>query len=703
MRKLILLFPFLALAYSSPARASGDVGCTPDLRAFHTDFSGCENMALIAPSNDTRANLAMLLLDLHNRVGAPLSEAPGNEYYNWPKNDWAWPADWQSFSVLLSPTPPPSDDDSQSIAGYDTEGEGTICISDQAGADGFVKAVSADTSIDQSEKDALIDARKNVHCKNDTKQGGDVPALPVLTLHSPAATEFSAYLAAVNKFYGVDRLDPAGFAPLKTASQPWVKEAAIYMEGRVLLLKALQSGLSDYGDVDITKADKTAATAAGDALKAYIDAYPGGAYMNSARGLLRRAYWLSGDPNKQLAAYSDQINETSQAVKGLDTANLVEEIDAKLPADAYKDPKADPLLIAIDLLRDMRPGAADDADDKHLSPADLEKVKDSFKDKPELYLYLQAALAHFVQHDDKAVLALLPDTKPTGNLNYLQFSTAMLRAKASGDPKAYVEIIAAAGSPLQRGNAELAWAMAQERADKLDAVFDADSPVTSPLIRVRLLEFAAGPGLLRKESLNAKRAQPERSLALYTLLYRDLTQGDYKAFADDVKQIPPSAATQKTDDYGKLGNSPPIKDYLWDGKGEGLDCPNISGVAAKLAVAPKDVHSLLCLGEFLRLTMGDEIELATPPNADDLGGAGLKFPGKTFIRQNIYQQVIADAKAGADDKAFALYRAIECYASVGNNHCGGKDVAKSVRKGWYDRLKKEFGKTKWAGEAKYYY
>ncbi len=66
-------------------------------------------------------------------------------------------------------------------------------------------------------------------------------------------------------------------------------------------------------------------------------------------------------------------------------------------------------------------------------------------------------------------------------------------------------------------------------------------------------------------------------------------------------------------------------------------------------------------------------------------------------------QVMVDQKAGTEDKAFALYRAVECYASVGDNHCGGKDVDKSTRKAWFNRLKKEFGNTAWAREAKYYY
>ncbi len=462
MRKLVLMFAFLLIPFCSQAQASGDVGCTPDLRAFHEDFTGCDNTALIAPSNDTRANLTLLLLDLRDRVNQPLTGPPSFAYADWPNDDWAWPVDWQNFAALFD-APVPEGQTQTENTGLESEGEGTVCVSDQAGADGFLKAVTAESSIDDAEKQALTDARKAIHCSPDAALVANPPALPTLSLHSSAASEFAAYLTAIDKFYASDRTDPAGFTALKTASNSWIKEAATYMEARVKLLSALNSGLSEYGDVDLSKANKPMASAAADALKEYLTAYPEGAYVNSARGLLRRAYWLAGDSSAQLAAYNVQINEQEDAVPGIDASTLAEEIDAKLPEAAYGDSKADPLLTAIDLLRRMRPVSPDDSDKAQLKASDLDAVKDAFKDKPELFLYLQAAFAYFVQHDNKAVLALVPEQHLTDKLNYLQFSTTMLRAAASGDAKAYADIISSAGSPLQRASAEMAWAMAKER------------------------------------------------------------------------------------------------------------------------------------------------------------------------------------------------------------------------------------------------
>jgi hypothetical protein len=64
---------------------------------------------------------------------------------------------------------------------------------------------------------------------------------------------------------------------------------------------------------------------------------------------------------------------------------------------------------------------------------------------------------------------------------------------------------------------------------------------------------------------------------------------------------------------------------------------------------------------------------------------------------------MTDAHAGNDLKAYALFRAVKCYAPSGNNDCGGDDVARSVRKTWFKTLKKDFPDTPWAKSLKYYW
>ena len=65
MRKLVALVVLLVAAclWHAPAQASGDFGCTPAWTLSHPDFTGCDNMAMLQPGNDTRANLLLLMLD----------------------------------------------------------------------------------------------------------------------------------------------------------------------------------------------------------------------------------------------------------------------------------------------------------------------------------------------------------------------------------------------------------------------------------------------------------------------------------------------------------------------------------------------------------------------------------------------------------------------------------------------------------------
>mgnify|MGYP006921777891 CR=1 FL=1 len=65
--------------------------------------------------------------------------------------------------------------------------------------------------------------------------------------------------------------------------------------------------------------------------------------------------------------------------------------------------------------------------------------------------------------------------------------------------------------------------------------------------------------------------------------------------------------------------------------------------------------------------------------------------------------MIANAKAPKTDKAYALFRAINCYAPAGYNSCGGEDVASAVRKAWFRQLKSGFADTQWGKSLQYYW
>jgi hypothetical protein len=91
------------------------------------------------------------------------------------------------------------------------------------------------------------------------------------------------------------------------------------------------------------------------------------------------------------------------------------------------------------------------------------------------------------------------------------------------------------------------------------------------------------------------------------------------------------------------------------------------------------------------------------PGEYALSGSKTQFPGERFDPLHGYQQVIANEKAPADDRAYALYRAINCYATSGYNHCNGDDIDKAVRKQWFSTLKRQYANSTWAQSLKYYW
>ena len=148
-----------------------------------------------------------------------------------------------------------------------------------------------------------------------------------------------------------------------------------------------------------------------------------------------------------------------------------------------------------------------------------------------------------------------------------------------------------------------------------------------------------------------------------------------------------------------------MKLFQWNGdKAEsGYACPSIAQIAATLQNEAKNPHALNCFGEFILRNGLDGMPLEQPRAAGSLGSTASDFKGETFSRLDGYKQVIANAKAPKTDKAYALFRAINCYAPAGYNSCGGEDVAPAVRKAWFRQLKSGFADTQWGKSLQYYW
>ncbi|MCC7250235.1 MAG: hypothetical protein IT473_16570 [Lysobacter sp.] len=673
----------------------------PTVEPAGTEFGfGCAGSAMLAPANDTRLNLALLLADRHGT--AFVAQPPKTEPLQRPI--LPMPFSWATYASRVGRAGE-GEDASWTIL----SGQGTPCVSTASGEAQFIAALNADKSVPADEKARLADARRNAACTDE----GTAAATDALdadldaALSSKAGREFLAYWRAAVGFYN-GAYDPAPFVALAKSKQPWVREASRYMIGRAWALAAQARGFGEYGDIEFEGMDRAALGMAEAALKAYVRDYPRGQYTASAYGLMRRVYWLGQDQDKLLDAYRWQIDQTDASLRNLTDIDLAQEIDAKLPADAYRADKADPLLLAVDDLRRMR-AIEGSPGEGGLSRDALLAQRSRFARAPELFEYLLAAHAYFVEKSPERVLSQLPDAAPKGTMSTVQFSRQALRALAldamrdAQAREAWLRLFPHAQQAYQRETLQLGLALHDQRGGTIPRLFEANSPVVDPAYRERMLMNLAGPDLLRARVKDTKASSRERAVAAYVLLYKQLTRGRYADFLTDAKTFLPKNAPGSDGRYFKLEQAPPLGDFAWGGTAEGYRCPSLQTVAATLAKTPNNVAASLCLGEFVRLKGYDAFELDFSPSANELGGGPSQFPGESFSRQRIYRSAMNDAAATPEDKAYALYRAVNCYAPSGNNDCGGEEVPKETRKAWFRRLKSEYASSPWAKKLEFYW
>jgi hypothetical protein len=410
--------------------------------------------------------------------------------------------------------------------------------------------------------------------------------------------------------------------------------------------------------------------------------------------------------DKLAAEYAALFAETAEQ-RGIGDVDLIQEIDNKLLPGLTAGDTRDPILLAVLDLQRMR-HSEEVTDPKPMPLAELEAQRTAFAGNIALYDYLVAVHGYFVARRPADVLRLIPDAAHQQTFSNLQFGRQVLRGmalEAVGDRNArgfWNDLLAGARQPGQRPVVELALAMHDERSNALGRVFEAGSPIRTPMIRAILIANVAGPPLLRQQAKDKAVSKHERELALYTLLYKELTRGAPRDFVADVAMVP--ADTPSEGDWDLLGGEKiNFSVFIKPIEKSAFACPQLRETAAQLAREPGDPHARLCLGEFIRINGFDQFSLDTQPPKSDLGGSASLFPGAPYSRLEVYKAVIADAKTAPADKAYALYRAVNCYAPSGNNSCGGKEVPKSQRKAWFDRLRKDYPSSSWAKTLHYYW
>ncbi|WP_068072858.1 hypothetical protein [Novosphingobium lentum] len=699
LRRTVLasIVALVAVLLGGPARASSDYTCSPSWRL--ADYAmGCGNRAMPSPGNDSRVNV-VLLFARPSKSGSAAQPYPkaGWEERGFGHSFFSWPQLREASGLKV-------DDTTQADPPYDSR-----CSSLASGSAAFAAAMAANARLPAAERTLLTEARASLAetCTGDTR------ALRATwpDMASAPGRAFLGYLRGADAFYGGDWAGARTlFAAQIQAADPWVAETAAYMAIRIELNAAQQDSFDEYGTfLGAAKTDKAAVARAQAAIAAYLKRYPKGRYVTSARGLERRALWLAGDRAALSAAY-----ERALGVLPVDSAEafaLVQEIDNKLlfGADA-KQPITSPLLLAVHDLLEMR--RIDEDATPALDAATLAAQKPLFATRPDLFTYLGAAQAFYVRKDMAAVLALTSPASTAAGTSPVTFGMAMLRGMAlaalhdAGEIAQWQAMLASPHALYQRPLVELALARRLERDGRVAEVFAAGSLVTDPTIREILLYHVAGPDLLRQVARDCALDRHQRDVAAFTLLRRDLANERFADFADDRKLVAADADSSATLWNFPFDETIPVGLFVAGKWSQGFRCPPIAATAASLATNPADLSARLCLGEFWRLNAFDALAIAERGEERPDGALGTSpslFPGHAITRASLYDGIIAQRSAPAEARAYALYRAVHCYAPSGNNDCGGTDVPIATRRAWHDALKREYPASRWARELQFYW
>ncbi len=707
-KKLIAAFAIGASAFAMPAGASGDYGgCEPTWSLFNGDMN-CASQITIAPGNDTRINLSLLMNDSRKTglMGAAYPDAGWEMGY--AHNFF----DWGLFREAAYGPEPEWDDNP-----YD----GSRCVSLKGGDVDFARAVKDQRLLRPQEKDALLEARANLAgicdyfsagywVRNDESRVAPQMAWSDVKM-GDMGMDYMTYLVGAAAFYAEDwERAEAAFEDLPQSDDAWLREVSEYMQARVLLNAAQAGAFDEWGDFSGTDAtDKTAAGEALVSLESYVRRYPNGRYTSSAKGLQRRALWLANDLNALAGRYQALLQDAHAGA--YETSTLLDEVDSKLIlSEGAQTAISSPLLLATyDLMR-MRGQEGYDYGQPPLTLAELESHEATFRDTPDIYSFLRANYAFYVDRDAKAALAFLPEVSFPPRFSALEFSRQMLRGQALaelGDKREeqhWRGMLKGATALYQRPAVELALALNLEKAGRLDAILGKDSPIEDSMIRKTLLHHVAGPESLRLAAADADRPAVERQLALFTLLYKELSRGRYAAYLGDAASIPQDAETE-----GGLWRMEWAEDIplglFENGRMSGpYPCPSLKDTVQTLSTNAKDVKARLCLGDFYRLNGFDDFhQYQMTREEGELGGSKPQFPGEKIPRSAFYSDILADRTASRDDRAYALYRAVRCYAPAGYSSCGGEEVPEEQRKAWFETLKSQYSGTRWARDLEYYW
>lgn len=712
IRKTPLAFGFCALLAGAPqAFASFDM----EYCKWGEDDCLLSGTPVLEPGNDSRDNLLRLLSEAKS-VTLPIQPIPADltrsrDVY------FAFHPQWDTALRAVEMTTRQNENDllNQQMASlhvdpiefnHDGEQENRFVSNNADSVSQFFAALLSDTTLTAEQKQALAQARLGLYSGASAEQISE--SLTTLAPES-SSVSYRTYLTGAAHFYaGEYAAAEQDFTPLVNSDRPWLAETAQYMLMRTALNKSAENSTGQYGDFDIQRINRNAAAQAENAAQDYLQRWPEGLYAESSRGMLRRINWYLQNWAPLAGLYEQAFLQASDAQ---DLKRLVTEYDNVVGMQFYdqsvQQPFTDaPVVSYIEMLRAIRLNR-----DKvpTLTQTDLDASKPFFEKSGKLSLWRDLQLNLWMATDNlPAILQTVTPAQKLPARDILAFSEQVMYGEALMGQKQWPAArdfwlkllkLSEDGEQQQYLQAKLAATLVFN--DQAAAVFAPDSVVTNLRYRSRVLKAVATPELLRQQVRQGPNNE-ERTIALHTLLVRDLTENRFSDWLQDRKLA--SEITQPI--IGEAFNDVNLTAFEWNGTAAeaGYVCHSLDDTVATLSKHADDAHALNCLGEFFRTTQ-THVDLWK-----DAAGNGVlevaidrKEPFGQFDRQSYYQQVITSPKAEHEDRSYALYRAIMCYAPSGANECGGEEVDKLQRKGWFTQLKTQYPGSPWAQKLKYYW
>ncbi|MBE0442215.1 MAG: hypothetical protein ACTH7W_04040 [Psychrobacter sp.] len=734
---VLTIFTTALMGFSISAKAGGWLYCSSNFSLDNRTYNECQiNFPTLDTGNDTQTNLYLLLAD----KGLIDFDIPNtHESDSYYAHDFPLNLPTLRQTAVNEVKNPNQNFLEQSKKSNYAE----YCNSFYTGEEALKDALKIDTKLTSKERLQLMQFRQAIRseCANsfghDTSSAESTSTFPLKW--STNAQPYADYIMATQLFYLGEKSDfdsahnlYSALINIKTdnnAGLAWLVDTANYMLIRTGINRIYQHGMGDYRYKSET-VDPRLFSNTQKVINTYLSRFKDGHYTASARGLQRRLYWLADRQDKLIDEIEWQIDHTNSLAFNLDSRVLPAEIEQRVFFANFDEPLNindlnNPILLTSFALYRLRP-ADSFSSIKPLTLAELKQLKPKFKERTDLYQYLIATYYFVQENNPKLAIKYLPTTVPTSEMSYSRFSQYVLKAKAlqqTGDINEanaiWDRLHQLPKQPFQNRITELALALQADQTNDYSKFFGNNATVQSQTLKMRVIKYSADPVLLRQIADRHSVTDTIGAEARYALLTKSLLQGRYADYLTYRQNYLPKDAQKYLgfdSEDEKLKYLPTFSEFNWQGKqiSPNINCQDLTKTVTRLSQNPKDRLQTLCLAEFMNdsnLTYYLE-DYDNSYHSSDQNDSGYRYPylgdipsrfdGQALNRLNIYQSTF---NSNQDDElsAYALHRAIGCFASSGRNHCSDENVDMSVRKAWFKRLKSDFKNTNWAKNQKYYW